>query len=77
MGQLVAKLAKEQGHEIAMTLTSRDADRDNEELGPAIGPCDVAIDFSVPAAVPKNIALCMQCGVPSGGRHDGLASESR
>ena len=37
MGQLVAKLAKEQGHEIEVTLTSRDADRAAEDLAAEIG----------------------------------------
>ena len=64
MGQLVAKLAKEQGHEIALTLDSRDADRLKEDVGTEISGCDVAIDFSVAAAVPKNISLCMVYGVP-------------
>jgi 4-hydroxy-tetrahydrodipicolinate reductase len=64
MGQLVAKLAKEQGHEIGVTLTSRDAGRSNDELANEISRCAVAIDFSLPAAVPNNIALCMHAGVP-------------
>ncbi|HEX6188681.1 MAG TPA: hypothetical protein VFZ40_11415, partial [Pyrinomonadaceae bacterium] len=59
MGRLVAKLAKEQGHEIGLTLTSRDAGRSNDELANEMSLCDVAIDFSLPAAVPDNIALCM------------------
>ena len=64
MGQLVAKLAKEQGHEIAVTLTSRDAGRTTDELAAEISGCDVAIDFSVAAAVPQNISLCMLSDVP-------------
>jgi len=64
MGQLVAKLAKEQGHEIAVTLSSRDAERLKEDVGTEIGGCDVAIDFSVAAAVPKNIEFCMLSNVP-------------
>jgi 4-hydroxy-tetrahydrodipicolinate reductase len=64
MGQLVAKLAREQGHEIGVTLTSRDADRSTDELAAEISRCDVAIDFSLPTAVPKNIALCMRSSVP-------------
>ena len=64
MNQLVAKLAKEQGHEIGVTLTSRDAGRSNDELANEISLCDVAIDFSLPAAVPENIALCMHAKVP-------------
>src|SRR5687768_12511186 len=64
MGQLVNKLAREQGHEIMVTLTAQDAGRTNEDLSVEISECDVAIDFSVSAAVPKNIALCMKSGVP-------------
>ena len=64
MGQLVAKLAKEQGHEIGVTLDSLDADRLKEDVGTEVGECDVAIDFSVAAAVPKNIELCMLANVP-------------
>jgi 4-hydroxy-tetrahydrodipicolinate reductase len=64
MGQLVAKLAREQGHEIGVTLKSRDAGRATDELAAEISGCDVAIDFSVAAAVPKNISLCMLSGVP-------------
>lgn len=64
MGQLVNKLAREQGHEIIVTLTAQDADRTNEDLSVEISGCDVAIDFSVSAAVPKNIALCLKSGVP-------------
>lgn len=64
MGQLVAKLAKEQGHEIAVTLTSHDADRATVDLAEEISQCDVAIDFSLPTAMRKNIELCMLSNVP-------------
>ena len=64
MGQLVAKLAKEQGHETGVTLSSRDAHRAAEDLAAEIRRCDVAIDFSLPAAVPRNIELCMLAEVP-------------
>lgn len=64
MGQLVAKLAKEQGHEISVTLDSRNAARSNDDVGKELSGCDVAIDFSVAEAVPKNISLCIKLGVP-------------
>lgn len=64
MGQLVAKLAKERGHEVGVTLTSDDENRTNEKLAEEIIRCDVAIDFSLPAAVRKNIAVCMLAKVP-------------
>lgn len=64
MGQLVARLAREQEHEIGFTLEARDADRTTDELSAEVSECDVAIDFSVAAAVPRNIELCMLAGVP-------------
>src|SRR5207253_2533358 len=64
MGQLVAKLAKEQGHEIGAKITSRDADRNQDEVVTELSGCDVAIDFSVAAAVPRNIETSMLAGVP-------------
>jgi len=64
MGQLVAKLAKEQSHDIAVTLTSQDAKRGTDEVVAELRDCDVAIDFSVAAAVPNNIEACMLAGIP-------------
>jgi len=64
MGQLVAKLAAERNHEVALTLDERDADRPAEELSAQLSECDVAIDFSVATAVPRNIELCMSAGIP-------------
>ena len=64
MGQLVAKLASEQGHEVGVSLASRDAYRDVADLADELRGCDVAIDFSVAAAVPKNVEICARAGVP-------------
>lgn len=64
MGQLVAKLANEQNHEVALKLTSRDAKRDADEVVAELRDCDVAIDFSVAAAVKNNIDACMLAGIP-------------
>ncbi|HYR77056.1 MAG TPA: dihydrodipicolinate reductase C-terminal domain-containing protein [Pyrinomonadaceae bacterium] len=64
MGQLVAKLAAEQGHEVVATLTSANTNRSVDELSEKLGNCDVAIDFSVAAAVPKNVEICARAGVP-------------
>ena len=63
MGQLVQKLAAEQGHVIALTLTADDADRHLDEVVAELRGCDVAIDFSVAGAVRKNIEACMLAGV--------------
>ena len=64
MGQLVAKLAGEQGHEIASTLTSREAARSVDELAAVVRGAEAAIDFSIAGAVPKNVAVCALAGVP-------------
>jgi 4-hydroxy-tetrahydrodipicolinate reductase len=64
MGQLVEKLANEQGHEIAIRFTSRDANRGADDLAGELRGCDVAIDFSVAAAVPRNSEACARAGVP-------------
>ena len=64
MGQLLEKLAPEKNHEIVFRMTSGDAARDAEELTAEISKGDVAIDFSVSSAVPRNIELCMLAAVP-------------
>ena len=64
MGQLVGKLASEQGHEVVLTLDIADADRSVEDLANALRAGDVAIDFSVADMVPKNAEACARAGVP-------------
>jgi 4-hydroxy-tetrahydrodipicolinate reductase len=64
MGQLVAKLASEQGHQVVLTLDVADANRGVEDLAKALRGCDVAIDFSVADTVPKNAEACARAGVP-------------
>jgi len=64
MGQLVEKLAREHEHEIGFVLTSRQAQTVSEELTAELTQCDVAIDFSVAAAVRRNIDLCLLAEVP-------------
>ena len=64
MGQLVGRLALEQGHKIALTLDVEDADRRAEDLATALRGCDVAIDFSIADTVPKNAEACALAGVP-------------
>src|SRR5712692_2987055 len=64
MGQLVGRLAIEQGHEIALTLDVEDADRGIDDIAKALRRCDVAIDFSIADTVPKNVEACALAGVP-------------
>ncbi|MDX6576021.1 MAG: 4-hydroxy-tetrahydrodipicolinate reductase [Blastocatellia bacterium] len=64
MGQLVGKLASEQGHQVVLTLDIDDAARGVEDLAHALRGRDVAIDFSVADMVPKNAEACARAGVP-------------
>ena len=64
MGQLVAGLAAGEGLEVVATLTSADKNRSVDELAEGLRGCDVAIDFSVAAAVPKNVEICARAGLP-------------
>lgn len=64
MGQLVGKLARDEGHEIALVLSSSDAPHSSEELADLLRGHDAAIDFSVAGAVLTNITACAQAHVP-------------
>ena len=64
MGQLVGKLAAEQGHEIVVTIDIEGAARSIDDLVNALAGCDVAIDFSIADAVPKNAESCARADVP-------------
>ena len=64
MGRLVGALAVEKGHEIALTIDIDDAARSVDELASAVRGCDVAIDFSIADAVPKNAEACGRAKVP-------------
>jgi 4-hydroxy-tetrahydrodipicolinate reductase len=64
MGKLVEKLAGEQGHEIFAILTSADTNQSADELASKLRACDVAIDFSIGSAVPRNVEICVEARVP-------------
>jgi 4-hydroxy-tetrahydrodipicolinate reductase len=64
MGQLVAERAKDEGHEVALVLTSLDSSRSASELEQVLRGLDAAIDFSVADAVLRNAAACARAGVP-------------
>jgi 4-hydroxy-tetrahydrodipicolinate reductase len=64
MGRLVEARAREAGHEIGVIFTDRDAARGWEDLAGSLGGIDVAVDFSVAAAVPDHAHACARAGVP-------------
>jgi 4-hydroxy-tetrahydrodipicolinate reductase len=64
MGRLVANVASGQGHEVVVTLNSRDCDRSAEDLARSLRSCDVVFDFSVAAAVLRNVTSCVLAGLP-------------
>ena len=64
MGHLVQSRALEEGHEIAVTLSSRDVPRDVDELAKRLRGLDAAIDFSVGGAVPQHATACALALVP-------------
>ncbi len=64
MGQLVATQARAAGHEIGEIITSGEAAVTLEDLSARLRGHDVAIDFSVAAAVERNAAACVNAQVP-------------
>jgi 4-hydroxy-tetrahydrodipicolinate reductase len=61
MGKLVEALAPEYDAQIAGVITSRDVDRSLRSGN--FGPVDVAVDFTLPDAVPRNLPLLAERGV--------------
>jgi len=64
MGQLVSGLATKAGDEVGYTITSEVSELSADQLSAALQGHDVAIDFSVAEAVPRNIEACVRAGVP-------------
>lgn len=64
MGQLTRARALDEGHEVALVLTSRDAARSAVEIEESLRGLDAAIDFSVAEAVVANATACARARVP-------------
>jgi 4-hydroxy-tetrahydrodipicolinate reductase len=64
MNSMVGTLARQEDHEVALVLTSKDIARSVEELSERLAGHDAAIDFSVAGAVLANIEACARAGVP-------------
>jgi 4-hydroxy-tetrahydrodipicolinate reductase len=63
MGRLVEASARDEGHEIGLIVTSRDAGRTTEEIAGDLRGHDAAIDFSIASAVLGNVEACARAGV--------------
>ena len=64
MGRLVEARASEEGHEVKLIVTSREAARGPEELAELLRGHDAAVDFSSASAVLRNAEACARAGVP-------------
>jgi 4-hydroxy-tetrahydrodipicolinate reductase len=64
LGQLVATEARKAGDDVATIITSEDSVQDVDRLSEKLRGHDVAIDFSVAAAVLKSIEACARASVP-------------
>jgi 4-hydroxy-tetrahydrodipicolinate reductase len=64
MGGLVSTLASAAGDEVGAILSSRSANKSIAELVTEIHGHEVAIDFSISAAVVRNAEVCARAGVP-------------
>jgi 4-hydroxy-tetrahydrodipicolinate reductase len=64
MGRLVEARARDEGHEIGLVVTSREAARAPEELAELLRGHDAAVDFSAARAVLGNAEACARSGVP-------------
>ncbi|HST51195.1 MAG TPA: dihydrodipicolinate reductase C-terminal domain-containing protein [Pyrinomonadaceae bacterium] len=64
MGRLVERLARDEGHDVATVLGSREAASHVEELAEILGGHDAAIDFTVAEAVPRHAEACALARVP-------------
>lgn len=61
MGQEIARIAKNRGHEISLTI---DVDNASELNSENLKGVDVAIEFSSPDAAKSNIITCLQNNIP-------------
>lgn len=64
MGRLIHRLAEEKGHEVSVVIDEADSGLDEGELAAKLSDSEVAIDFTVAAAVRRNVGACVAAGVP-------------
>ena len=64
MGRLVETLATQHGDEVKVVATSADHALTASQLAERMEGCEVAIDFSVGEAVPRNVEACVFACIP-------------
>lgn len=64
MGKLIRSLAEDKGHMIAAVVDEADAGASASQLAEKLGGSDVAIDFTIAAAVRRNVEAAIGAGVP-------------
>ncbi len=64
MGKLIRPLAEEKGHEIGVIIDEADANLFAGEVAEKLRGNDVAIDFTIGMAVPRNVEACVKAKVP-------------
>lgn len=64
MGTLVKSLAVEKGHDVVVIVNESHGNLAPEQLAETLRIANAAIDFSVAAAVRRNVEACVLAGVP-------------
>ena len=64
MGKLIATLAENKNHEIAVIIDDADANLSAEELAEKLKSVDAAIDFTTAEAVKRNVKACVLAKIP-------------
>lgn len=77
MNRMVNTLARQEGHEISLILTSKDASRSTEQLSELLHGHDVAIDFSSAGGVLAHAEACALAQVPLVEGTTGWSDEER
>ncbi len=61
MGHAIERIAHERGHAVVLKISSSNRE---DLVAEKLRAADVAIEFTVPDAAPRNVARCLEAGVP-------------
>ncbi len=64
MGKLIHRLAEEKGHRVDQIIDETDAILSPADLAEKLSGSEAAIDFTIAAAVRRNVEACVLAGVP-------------